>query len=165
MWRLAGVHYSIYKERLGLRLRSSFGTGSAEVGTGELKGVQHSAGLFGVELAGSESGEHHPEGLLDAAGAVQGVEDVGAEAWAGRDGARAGAAESLVLVAKGAGDERGRLAAAAVGLGVPTEGIFGVRRGHGGPAFGLNAKSRMIRPEWGGLRPFLISLLPVYQVG
>lgn len=78
--------------------------------------------MFGVELAGGESGDDHGDGVLDGIGIVQGVEDVGAEAGADSEDGAARAAGFLVVVAEGAGGERGRLAAAAVGFGVAAEG-------------------------------------------
>ena len=126
---------------LELLLRSSFFRGLAEEGAGGLESVEHFAGLFGVNAIGGEAGDDHGEGLLDGVGVAQGVEDVGAEAGAGVERGSAGAAELLVIVAEGAGGEGGRLAAAAVGLGVAAERVVGGWGSHGVP-FGLNEKSR-----------------------
>ena len=61
--------------------------------------------------------------LLDGAGVVQGMEDVGADAGAGADGVSADAVEFPVVVAIGAAGEGGRLAETAVGLGVAAERV------------------------------------------
>ena len=133
-------------------LKASFGGSSA----GELEGEEHFAGLFGVDLAGGETGNDHGKGVLDGARAAQRVKDVGAEARSRADGGAAGAAELVVEVAEGAGGESGRLAATAVGFDVATERVYGVGGVHGGP-FGLNAKGRS---ECGLL--LLISITQLY---
>ena len=112
-----------------------------EVVDGGLEGVEHLATLFGVDLAGGESGDDHGDGLLDGVGVAQGMEDVGAEAGADAYRGHPGATDLLVVVAEGAGGEGGRLAAAAVGFGVAAERVVGGWGSHGVP-FGLNEKSR-----------------------
>lgn len=66
---LGDVSCCNWLERLGLVLKASFGWVSA----GELEGEEHFAGLFGVDLAGGEAGNHHGEGVLDRLGAAQRV--------------------------------------------------------------------------------------------
>jgi hypothetical protein len=43
-----------------------------------LEGKEHFAGLFGVDLAGTDAVEDHVDGLLDGVGATQRMKDVGA---------------------------------------------------------------------------------------
>ncbi len=96
-----------------------------------LQRVEHFAGGLGMDAVGGDAGDDHGDGLLDALRVVQGVQDVGAEAGAGAEGGPAGAAELLVEVAEGAAGERGRVAEAAVGLGVAAERVGGAAFGHG----------------------------------
>jgi hypothetical protein len=94
-----------------------------EVDGGDLKGKEHLASHFGVDTVRGNAVDDHAEGLLDGAGVVQGMEDVGADAGAGADGVSADAVEFPVVVAIGAAGEGGRLAETAVGLGVAAERV------------------------------------------
>ena len=100
---------------------------------GHLKSVEHFSGGLGMDAVGGDPVDYHTEGLLDAVGMVQWVEDIGAEAGAGAESGPAGAAQLPVVVAEGAVDERGRVAEAAVGLGVAAEWVFGVSGEHAVP--------------------------------
>jgi len=89
------------------------------------------------------------------------MEDMRAEGRPRVDGGPAGAVQLLVEVAEGAGATGGRLAEAAVGLGVAAERVLGSSRVHGIPlvATGLNAEGRKLRSRVAdGLRPFLFNL-------
>ena len=70
------------------------------------------------------------------------MEHAGAKAGAGADGVAADAVELPVVVAVGTVDESGRVAEAAIGLGVAAEGIGGGAGHHGSLSGGLNAAGR-----------------------
>jgi hypothetical protein len=122
---------------LGLLLSPLFAQGFAEVLRGDAEGPDHFAAHLGADLAAGEAGEDHGERVADGFGAAQRVEDVGAEARAGGEGARAGAAKLLMVVAEGAGAERRRLAEASVGFGVAAEWDIGPVEAHGCTPFGV----------------------------
>ena len=58
-----------------------------------------------MDAVGGDPGEDHVGRLKDGLGIAQRVEDAGAEAGTGAEGAAAGAAGFLVVVAEGAVDE------------------------------------------------------------
>ena len=123
--RLASGGYGQSTSTIGVTAKIVILLALAEVGGGDPEGRDHLAGDFGVDAVARDSGEHHGGGLEDGLGVAQGVEDIGAEAGAGAEGAAASAAELLVVIAEGAVDEGGRLAEAAVGLGVAAERVDG----------------------------------------
>jgi hypothetical protein len=122
---LAGGGHGQSTSTIGVTAKIVILLALAEVGGGDPEGRDHLAGHFGVDLVGGDSGEHHGGRLEDGLGVAQGVEDVGAESGAGADGVSADAVEFPVVVAIGAAGERGRLAKAAVGLGVAAERVGG----------------------------------------
>jgi hypothetical protein len=116
----------------------------AQVGDGHAERDKHCVALFGMDEAGGQSGGNHSEGLLDGVGIAEGVEYVRAEAGAGAEDGRSGAAEFLVMMAEGAGGYRGRLAEATIGFGMAAELVVGVSRVHWCSFPGLNGKGRKL---------------------
>jgi hypothetical protein len=126
-----------------LYLKYSFNYTFAQVGPSQLERVEHLAGLRGAELTAGEPGEDHGERVLDGMRVAQRMEDMRTEDLSRADGrGAAGTMQLLVEVAERAVAAGGRLADAAVGLGVAAEWEEGISGVHGIP-FGL----LQVRPE------------------